>query len=501
MFSTSSDTRKPLPGQARPVRRNSRYKKTLAAFLAGSILLSALLVLTAFVLDPLQVYRKAEWYSPVFSTEQRYQNPGLAKNYDYDTIIIGTSMTENFLPSKVDAAIGGKSMKLSIRGSTAGEHYEIAKLALDTGKVKTVIWGLDYFSLKSGVRDDQGPFPFYLYDNNFLNDYKYWFNESTYEQLFKGLARQVRTGKAQDLETLYNWHAASAFSEFLVVKHYREARNEEAYFSLNEDPLEDIQASFDNYILSLVKAYPDVEFKFYYPPYSILRQVVWKETNPERYENQLTMKKWMHDRFSQHNNAEVYDFQTEAVWTFDLDLYKDMSHHSKDVNTWIAEAIGRRDPHYLVTADNVDVTNEMLQQQVEQAVVDSENRLHRYEVVVRAGEGDQEQAAAFSKREIASEGELMVPVKEAIDVLGASLDWDQATKTLTLKRGEDKLSMAVASDKGLLNGEEIAIPNPAKLERGTTYVPLAFVAEALGWDAAYTPMTERLHKLVLSPSE
>jgi len=499
MSFSPNDSRRPLPPSTRPVRRSSRYKRTLAVFLAGSLLLSTLLVLTAFVVDPLQVYRKIEWYKPVFSTEQRYQNPGLAKHYDYDTIIIGTSMTENFLPSVVDQAIGGKTMKLSIRGSTAGEHYEIAKLALDTGKVKTVIWGLDYFSLKSGVPDDQGPFPFYLYDDNFWNDYKYWFNESTYEQLFKGLVKQWRSGKPQELETLYNWHAASAFSEFLVVKHFREARNEEAYFSLNEDPLEDIQASFDRYILSLVEAYPEVEFKFYYPPYSILRQVVWKETNPERYENQLTMKKWMFERFDRHANAQVYDFQSEAVWTFDLDLYKDMSHHSQDVNTWIAEAIGRQDPHYLVTEANVDAYADTLRQQVDEAVVDGDNRLHRFEV--RVQQDGRLSALSFSKREIAGEGELMVPVKEAIAVLGAELGWDQATKTLTLRRAERELSLVVGEESALLGGAEVPLAHPAKLERGVTYVPLAFVAEALGWQARYTPKTDRLHELVLTPTE
>src|SRR5690606_23159968 len=239
------DSRRPLPASRRPVRRSSRYKRTLAVFLACSLLLSALLVLTAFVVDPLQVYRKIDWYKPVFSTEQRYQNPGLAKHYDYDTIIIGTSMTENFLPSVVDQAVGGKTMKLSIRGSTAGEHHEIAKVALETGKVKTVIWGLDYFSLKSGVRDDQGPFPFYLYDDNLWNDFRYWFNESTNELLVKGLVKQWRSGNRQGLETLYNCHAACGFGEFLVVKHYRSARNEEACFSLTEDALVNIQASLD----------------------------------------------------------------------------------------------------------------------------------------------------------------------------------------------------------------------------------------------------------------
>ena len=118
----------------------------VARFTMFAILLAIGVALLTSIIDPLQFYHKATWYSPVFSTEQRYQNPGLARNYDYDTIIIGTSMTENFIPAEVDKALGGKTLKLSIRGSTADEHFKIASLALQTGKVKKVLWGLDMIS-------------------------------------------------------------------------------------------------------------------------------------------------------------------------------------------------------------------------------------------------------------------------------------------------------------------------------------------------------------------
>ena len=160
-------------------------------------------------------------------------------------------------------------MKLSMRGSLAWEHHKLARLALETGKPKTVLWGLDYFSLKS-TQDDQGAFPFYLYDDNVWNDYRYWYNYTAYEQLIKGLIRQARTGHAQGLEGLYNWNFFSKFGEEVTVKNFRKLRREEATFTSNEDPLEAVQASFKKNIESLVQAYPDVHFLFYYPPYSIL---------------------------------------------------------------------------------------------------------------------------------------------------------------------------------------------------------------------------------------
>lgn len=126
-----------------------KHKSFVRFLLAAVVMYSLAFMAFVYVIDPLQVYRAAS-YPPMFSEEERFQNPGLAKNYEYDTIIIGSSMTQNFVPSDVDRVFGGKTLKLSIEGSTAHEQYLTAKLALSTGQVKRVIWGLDYFALRGG---------------------------------------------------------------------------------------------------------------------------------------------------------------------------------------------------------------------------------------------------------------------------------------------------------------------------------------------------------------
>jgi hypothetical protein len=490
--------RRPLAQGLSKAKRNHGYKRTLAAFLAGSLLLTFLISITTYIIDPLQQYRKAAWYKPTFSQEQRYQNPGLAKNYDYDTIILGTSMTENFSPSQVGKALGGKTLKLSIQGSTAGEQYQIAKLALDTGKVKTVLWGLDYFALKSGVPEDQGPFPFYLYDNKLWNDYKYWFNITTYQLLWKSLTKRLTGAAPQDLEHLYNWQRGSSFSEFLVVKDYKKAQVEEAYFGLNEDPLSSIKNSFNTYILSLVKAHPEVDFRFYYPPYSILRQVVWQKTNKVRYENQIEMKTWMFDQFHKNPNVKVYDFQTEADWTFNLSLYKDLSHHTEDLNKAIAEAIGRNDAKYLLTKQNVESFNTDLRRQVASAIVDRQNHLQRFTVWKgRIGNGD---PVEFSLAAAPGDGELLVPVKEALPLLGATLGWDQATKTLTLERNSRKLQMEIGGRQATVDGRSEPLADPAEIFKGSTLIPLHDAADKLGVKVHVEAPSERVHNIVIGAS-
>ncbi|BBH22768.1 hypothetical protein Back11_41130 [Paenibacillus baekrokdamisoli] len=468
----------------------------MLAYFATFAVLTAVLVamLTSFI-DPLQFYHKASWYSPVFSSEQRYQNPGLARNYEYDTIIIGTSMTENFIPTEVNKALGGNTLKLSIRGSTADEHFKIASLALKTGKVKKVLWGLDYFSLKTGDQEAAGPFPTYLYDDKLWNDYKYWFNYSVYEQFFKGIMRELNGTAPQNINYLYNWSHQVSFGKKYVLNAYKKAKVEEAYFGLNEEPLDVIKKNFNDHILALVKEYPDVEFSFYYPPYSVLRQSIWKDTNAQRYDNQLAMKTWMFKQFNAHANTRVYDFQSESDWTYNLDLYKDLSHHNQDVNTWIAEAIGRDDDKYRVTEQNAESFVAKLKDQVDTVVVDSKGNLKN--VQVRLQQGDQEKNLTFSSKSIPSDDELFVPAKEAAAALNASMKWDQASKTLVWERKGHIVKVTVASKQALVDNKNVDMPYPAELIGGKTLVPIGQLAGMLGFNVKKEQVNEQNFRFLI----
>lgn len=449
-----------------------------ALFAVGFALLASLVTYAA---DPLQFYHKPFGYRPVFSSEQRYQNPGLALHYDYDTIIIGTSMTENFLPSEVDKALGGKTLKLSIRGSTADEQYKIAKLAIETGKVKRVLWGLDYFALKTGDQDAAGPFPDYLYDDNRWNDYRYLLNYSVYGQFFKGIFKRVTGSAPQSLETLYNWNDSVRFGKKLVLKDYRSAANEEAYFGLNEEPLDVIKSHFETQVLSLAKAHPEIDFIFYYPPYSVLREAVWAATNEARFGNQLAMDVWMFRQFDALPNAKVYDFQTAGEWTYDLDLYKDLSHHNQDVNSAIAAAIGRDNPRYRMTKENAQSLSDELAQQVRTLAMTEAGDPKSVRVYAGGGKTAPPEAS-FSSRIIPGQGELLVPAKEAAALLGATFDWNQSAKMLVMAHGSARVTLTLDKPAaGTGDGGKVELAYPARLVGGKLHVPLLQLAELLGF--------------------
>ncbi|ANE46768.1 hypothetical protein SY83_11335 [Paenibacillus swuensis] len=343
------------------------YRKFLLIFSAFTVLFASGVMAAFYTVDPLQYYRQASAYPPLYSFQERYQNPGLARNYDYDTIILGTSMTQCFRPSHVDSILGGKTLKLSIEGSYSQEQNLIANVALKTGKVKRVIWGLDYFALREGkdiVREDQGPFPYFLYDDNPLNDYKYLLNVTTMKMSWEILKGEMEGNRrVKNLDLLNNWDYQATYGAKPVMENYKKALELEPELRIGEDTFEEVKTTFEENVYDLVKAHPDVEFIFFYPPYSILRQQVWHELNPDRYQNQELTKKYIVDRFSAMPNVQVYDFQSAKDVTFNLANYKDVSHYSEEINVWMLKNFKTR--KYLARPDNIEQTLTALNEQVE----------------------------------------------------------------------------------------------------------------------------------------
>ncbi|AIQ53717.1 copper amine oxidase N-terminal domain-containing protein [Paenibacillus sp. FSL R7-0331] len=475
---------------AQPRGLHTRSRQLMLLFLLFLALTAAAAALLTAFLDPLQFYHKSSWYTPLFSEEERYQNPGLAKNYDYDNIIIGTSMTENFLPAQVNQSIGGTTLKLSMEGSTVDEHYKIARLALETGQVKQVIWGLDYFSLKLETESASADFPDYLYDNKLWNDYRYWFNSSVYRQFALSIKSMLEGTAGKELELLNNWNEEVSFGKKNAAEAYLQASDNELYFGVNEEGTDQLKEHFNTYILPLLEAYPDVKFHFYYPPYSVMRQVAWYNDNPVRFANQLVMRKWMYGQFSRYSNVSLYDFQSASGWTYNLDLYKDLSHHSGEVNSRIAEAIGIRDSDYLVTDDNIDRFNGLLEAQAGSAAIDTSGNVYTCSVIIDGHK------LAFTARLIQGNQELWLSAKEIAAALGAEVTWDPVSKTVSVSNQQHTVVFTLGSKAALADGISLALEAAPLLAGGKALIPLSFTAEKLGWNLSYAKDGTAIHYIL-----
>ncbi|MDT3427355.1 hypothetical protein J2Z22_002906 [Paenibacillus forsythiae] len=470
--------------------KKTKFKKFIFQFL-GMILVFAVLVgAFVYIVDPLQFYRKAGFYTPKYSWQERYQNPGLARNFEYDTIILGSSMTENFMPSDVSEKLKGNALKLSIEGSTAKEQFLTAQVAFRTGQVKQVLWGIDYFAFRGNHVTDQGDFPHYLYDTNPLDDYKYIFNESNIKTAFAALTKPRPKPKSKateqaSLERLYNWDKSVTYGRERVIKNWKAARNNEAAYGNNEDPLELVKQSFNDNVLSLVKAHPETKFYLYYPPYSVLRQQIWYITNPQRYANQLEMKRYIFEQLSAYSNVSIYEFQTDSDITYDLDQYKDLSHHSGAINSLIVDEISKG--NHRVTADNLEQNIKLLQRQAENVVVNTAEGTV-YSIDVRLNGKEQ----SFGFLPPATGDIIMAPLKAYAQMLGASFDYNIDNKLITLAKGGITAEITVGSDEAIVDGRTVKLAAAVENKIGVMAAPLESIASLFGGTVTFGEPKDKL---------
>ena len=82
----------------------------------------------------------------------------------------------------------------------------------------------------------------------------------------------------------------------------------------------------------------------------------------------------------------------------------------------------------------------------------------------------------------------MVPFRVLGETFGATVNWDQDAQTVTYTLGNTELTMTIGEDTYTVNGEEKTMDTAPVLSGDRTYVPVRFVAEALGYTV--TPLQD-----------
>ncbi len=81
---------------------------------------------------------------------------------------------------------------------------------------------------------------------------------------------------------------------------------------------------------------------------------------------------------------------------------------------------------------------------------------------------------------IIENGRTLVPLRAIFESLGAAVEWDDPSKTVTASRSDTSISLTIGADTALVNGAEAALDAPAKIVNDSTLVPVRFIAESFG---------------------
>lgn len=149
-----------------------------------------------------QYHKPLKWF-PYLIENQLCQNPGIAKQFEYDSVLLGSSMTINFNTIWFDEYFDLNTIKLTYNAACPLDQDTILEVIEKYhGEVEAVFLGVDITTYSRPVDERAYELQEYLYDNNLLNDVYYWWNKDV---LLNYILEPFHTKKEMDdIHTLYN---------------------------------------------------------------------------------------------------------------------------------------------------------------------------------------------------------------------------------------------------------------------------------------------------------
>ena len=87
-------------------------------------------------------------------------------------------------------------------------------------------------------------------------------------------------------------------------------------------------------------------------------------------------------------------------------------------------------------------------------------------------------------------GRTLVPLRAIFEPLGAEVQWDGSTRTVTATKSDTVIKLTLGQTKAYVNSQPVMLSVPAKSIEGRTMVPLRFVGEALGAEVNWNGDTQ-----------
>lgn len=88
---------------------------------------------------------------------------------------------------------------------------------------------------------------------------------------------------------------------------------------------------------------------------------------------------------------------------------------------------------------------------------------------------------------ILHDGRTLVPLRPMFEALGARVDWDNDTRTVTATLDDKIIILQINNKIATVNGNEIELDVAGKLINGSTFIPVRFIAESLGAKVDWNP--------------
>lgn len=332
-------------------------------WIAGFLVLSAAGLCAAacltFRVDPFFHYHRPDTTAYFYSlNNERSQNDGILRHFEYRGLITGTSMSQNFKTSEAEALWDGPFVKVPFSGGSYKEINDniLKALRLNPG-LKTVIRALDmnmFADDSSRMRSDLGAFPDYLYDDNPFNDVRYLLNRDVF---FSRVCTMMRNndkkgfrGGITSFDRYSNWMKRYQFGRSVLYPDGVPAGKAGAPVSMTGETAEMVLKNVRQNITAAAEAHPDVTFYCFFTPYSA---GWWKELFEEgTIYSQVQKERLVTEELLKHRNIRLFSFNNLTEITTDLNNYKDLIHYGEWVNSLILRYMA--EDRCLLTEENYE---------------------------------------------------------------------------------------------------------------------------------------------------
>ena len=299
-------------------------RRFVRAFFISFLLLTFCFVGVVAVVDPYYRYHAPVAGLPLRLVDGRHQNPGLARNFPYDTLLVGTSVTANFDPAVLDEALGCQTQKLIVLGGFLSDFDATLEVAFQDRPIRQVFWGMDSNIMVRSEEEKTDQLPDYLYHLSPLGDLSYLLNK---EMLFWDVTDVARLAlRGEDEARLggfawgedWQWNWDGALLNYERPEIVEEPLEPEAF-------LGNVRDNWD-VALTYIEGYPETQFTIYLAPYSIL---FWdKMVRSGQLEATLTAHQWFLEEACALPNVEIFYFMDDWEIITDLNNYCDYIHYS-----------------------------------------------------------------------------------------------------------------------------------------------------------------------------
>lgn len=311
---------------------SAKWLKKCIAALVGSVVLIFVL---CFVFDPYFHFHKPFSFVSYRLYDERYTNDGISRHFDYNAIVTGTSMAQNFKTSEMDSIFGTQTVKETFSGAGYQELSQNLERALKrNADLKTVIWTIDYNGL---IRDKDWTqyegYPTYLYDDDPWNDTEYVYNKSIfYHGVLPNIVKTVLRHPSTSMDEYSAWNKETGL-QYIMQSYERWEEKAPMEQGLSAEEREMVIENIKENIVDLVNQYPDTTFYLFYTPYSIC---FWDFQNQEGLMlRQFEAEQIATELLLECPNVRLYNFFDKYDIICNLNNYRDKEHYSAEINSRI----------------------------------------------------------------------------------------------------------------------------------------------------------------------